>query len=69
LPKIVFSQYGSNLTKDCDIFPMVAQIVASASMPTSNIEEESTLDSEPPISMCISDLCTPGVGQPQAKTT
>ncbi|KAK1608743.1 hypothetical protein QYE76_032416 [Lolium multiflorum] len=62
LPKTVFSQYGSNLTKDGDIFPMVAQIVASASMPSSNLEEESTMDSEPLLSISVSDLCTPGGG-------
>ncbi|KAK1599880.1 hypothetical protein QYE76_018482 [Lolium multiflorum] len=62
LPKTVFSQYGSNLTKDGDIFPIVAQIVASASLPTSNPEEELTLDSEPLISISVSELCTPGGG-------
>jgi hypothetical protein len=40
---------------------MVAQLVASASMPCSNIEEES-LDSEPLISPSISEVCTPRGG-------
>jgi hypothetical protein len=62
LPKTVFSQYGSNLTKDGDIFPLVAQIVASASLPSSNPEEESIVDSEPLISVFVSELCTPGGG-------
>jgi hypothetical protein len=62
LPKTVFSQYGLNLTKDGDIFPMVAQIVASASFPCTNTKEESTHESEPPISLSVSELCTPGVG-------
>jgi hypothetical protein len=42
--------------------PWVAQIVASASIPCSNTEVESTHDSEPLISMFISELCTPGGG-------
>jgi hypothetical protein len=63
LPKTVFSQYGSNLTKDGDFFPMVAQIIASASLPCTHTEEDSANESEqPPISLSISEQCTPGGG-------
>jgi hypothetical protein len=55
LPKMVVSQYDSNLTKDGDIFPLVAQFVASASLPIAHTEEDSANESEkPPISLPIS---------------
>jgi hypothetical protein len=46
LPKYVFSQYGSNLTKDGDIFPLVEKIMASTTAPATTTEEESANESE-----------------------
>jgi hypothetical protein len=70
LSKTVFSQYGSNLTKDDDIFPLVVKIVAWASLPSTHTEEESANESDnDPRSRSLSRNSTPqGVGLPLART-
>ncbi|KAK1647115.1 hypothetical protein QYE76_064920 [Lolium multiflorum] len=63
LPVSVLSQYGSNLTKDGYIFPLVAKLMATPAAPAVVSEEESSEDSEqPPISLSLSEQCTPGGG-------